>query len=88
LLTKRGVAAYYRKKYDGEAPTSKRSLFLGTGSGSAYRTKEDDNYYAGLAKRMEPIEQYENLRDRRQNFLSIIGRPMSDAVMGMLPQED
>lgn len=90
LLTKQGVAAYYRKKYDGEAPTSKPSVFLGTGSGSAYptRTKEADNYYAGLAKRMEPIEQYENLRDRRQNFLSIIGQPMSNAVMGMLPQED
>lgn len=93
LLTKGGIAAKLRKEY-GIGPTPLSFAMAGTGAGGGMalmrpmETKDKEGYYSAMESSLKSLRDYENLRDRRQNFLGIIGQPMSNALMGMLPQED
>lgn len=93
------IAPYYRAFFDavGIAEKEKGSLLTERGIREKYRKEYSyipeasfnfDRYLSGLQEAYKPLVEYEKRRDQGENFLSAIGRPMADAVMGMLPQED
>lgn len=72
LLTERGIREKYRKEYSYVPETSFNF----------------NRYLSGLQEAYKPLVEYEKRRDQGENFLSAIGRPMADALMGMVPQEN
>ena len=89
LLTKRGLRAEFDKDFVREGIASSFTGGLTSYGQTALPNKEYTRERRNfLEPRYEELEKFRNLRDRRENFLSIIGRPMSDALVGMLPQED
>jgi hypothetical protein len=93
LLTKGGITAKLRREYGiGNTPLSFAMAGTGAGGGMSLmrpmETEDKEGYYSAMESSMKLLRDYENLRDRRQNFLGVIGQPFSNALVGMLPQED
>ena len=84
LLTERGVRQKYRREniesLPPQLPLVLRAILP--------KTPGQIEYATGLESELTTLEEYQNLRDRRQNFLNIVGQPFANALVGMLPQED
>ena len=89
LLTKKGIRSQYATQY--RLPRTVGN-FAGPGQAVDYADSRQllsrEDYISGLEAAYDPLKQYQTLRDRRENFLEIIGQPFSNALVGMLPQED
>jgi len=86
LLTKKGIRSQYATQYKMPATSGNFAGPLQIVDPRQVLSRE--NYMSGLEAAYDPLEQYRNLRDRRENFLNIIGQPFANALVGMLPQED
>ena len=79
LLTKRGVRSKYKEQYAMEG-----NPWTEYGRTTLPRIE----YRTGLEEALAPVEEYRNLRDRRENFLSLIGQPIAFSMTSGFPQED
>lgn len=86
LLTKKGIRSQYAARY--KMPATSGNFAGPSQVVDPRQVLSRENYMSGLESAYDPLEQYQNLRDRRQNFLNIVGQPFVDALVSMLPQED
>lgn len=86
LLTKKGIRSQYATQY--KMPATSGNFAGPSQIVDPRQVLSRENYMSGLEAAYDPLEQYRNLRDRRENFLNIIGQPFANALVGMLPQED
>jgi hypothetical protein len=84
LLTERGVRQKYRREniesLPPQLPLVLRAILP--------KTPGQIEYATGLESELTTLEEYQNFRDRRQNFINIVGQPFANALVSMLPQED
>jgi hypothetical protein len=79
LLTKRGVRSKYKEQYAMEG-----NPWTEYGRTTLPRIE----YRTGLEEALAPVEEYMNLRDSRESFLSLIGQPIAYSMTSGFPQED